>query len=92
MIGSGTNGELTWLDLLNVLSFYIGLKNLDLNIDQNDMDRQTKEIDKRANELVHSAIAEIHQHLEAQDEKIDRILILLGDDKIENHQEVVKND
>ena len=92
MTGSGANGELTWLDLLNVLSFYIGLKNLDLNIDQNDMDRQTKEIDERANELVHNAIAEIHQHLEAQDEKIDRILILLGDDKIENHQEVVKND
>ena len=63
-MGSSTNGELTWLDLLNVLSFYIGLKNLDLNIDQNDMDRQTKEIDERANKLVHDAIAEIHQHLE----------------------------
>ena len=78
-MGSGTNGELTWLDLLNVLSFYIGLKNLDLNIDQNDMDRQTKEIDERANELVHDAIAEIHQHLEAQDKKIDRILSMLED-------------
>ena len=76
-MGSGTNGELTWLDLLNVLSFYIGLKNLDLNIDQNDMDRQTKEIDERANELVHDAIAEIHQHFEAQDKKIDRILSML---------------
>lgn len=79
MIGSGTNGELTWLDLLNVLSFYIGLKNLDLNIDQNDMDRQTKEIDERANKLVHDAITEIHQHLEEQDKKIDKILSMLGD-------------
>lgn len=79
MIGSGANGELTWLDLLNVLSFYIGLKNLDLNIDQNDMDRQTKEIDERANELVHDAITEIHQHLEMQDKKIDKILSMLGD-------------
>lgn len=89
MIGSGTNGELTWLDLLNVLSFYIGLKNLDLNIDQNDMDRQTKEIDERANELVHDAIAEIHQHLEMQDKKIDKIMEVL---KIETNQEDVKND
>ena len=74
MIGSGTNGELTWLDLLNVLSFYIGLKNLDLNIDQNDMDNQTREIGKRASELVNNAIAEIHQHLEKQDQKISLIL------------------
>lgn len=80
-MGSSTNGELTWLDLLNVLSFYIGLKNLDLNIDQNDMDRQTKEIDERANKLVHDAIAEIHQHLETQDKKIDKILSMLGDEK-----------
>ena len=89
LTGSGANGELTWLDLLNVLSFYIGLKNLDLNIDQNDMDRQTKEIDERANELVHSAIAEIHQHLEMQDKKIDKIMEVL---KIETNQEDVKND
>ena len=92
MMGSSTNGELTWLDLLNVLSFYIGLKNLDLNIDQNDMDRQTKEIDERANKLVHDAIAEIHQHLEMQDKKIDKILSMLGDEKIEAYQENIKDD
>ena len=74
MIGSGTNGELTALDILNVLSFIIGLKNLDLNIDQNDMDNQTREIGKRASELVNNAIAEIHQHLEKQDQKISLIL------------------
>lgn len=74
MIGSGASGELTALDILNVLSFIIGLKNLDLNIDQNDMDNQTREIDKRASELVNNAIAEIHQHLEKQDQKISLIL------------------
>ena len=89
MIGNGANGELTWLDLLNVLSFYIGLKNLDLNIDQNDMDRQTKEIDERANELVHDAITEIHQHLEMQDKKIDKIMEVL---KFEAYQKTVEND
>ena len=89
MIGSGTNGELTALDILNVLSFIIGLKNLDLNIDQNDMDNQTREIDKRASELVNSAIAEIHSHLEKQDQKINKILEVL---KVEDYQEIVKND
>lgn len=89
MIGSGTNGELTALDILNVLSFIIGLKNLDLNIDQNDMDNQTREIDKRASELVNNAIAEIHQHLEKQDQKINKILEVLH---VENHQKTVEND
>ena len=89
MIGSGANGELTALDILNVLSFIIGLKNLDLNIDQNDMDNQTREIDKRASELVNNAIAEIHQHLEKQDQKINKILEVL---QVENHQKTVEND
>lgn len=89
MIGNGTNGELTALDILNVLSFIIGLKNLDLNIDQNDMDNQTREIDKRASELVNNAIAEIHQHLEKQDQKINKILEVL---QVENHQKTVEND
>lgn len=89
MIGSGMNGELTALDILNVLSFIIGLKNLDLNIDQNDMDNQTREIDERANRLVNGAIAEIHQHLEKQDQKINKILEVL---QVENHQETFKND
>lgn len=89
MIGSGANGELTAIDILSVLSFAIGLKNLDLNIDQNDMDAQTREIDKRANKLVNAAIAEIHKHLEAQDEKINKILEVL---KVENYQETVRND
>lgn len=89
MIGSGTNGELTALDILNVLSFIIGLKNFDLNIDQNDMDNQTREIDKRASELVNNAIAEIHQHLEKQDQKINKILEVL---QVENHQKIVEND
>lgn len=89
MIGSGANGELTAIDILSVLSFAIGFKNLDLNVDQNDMDAQTKEIDKKASELVRNAIAEIHKHLEKQDEKINKILEVL---KVENYQETVRND
>ena len=84
-MGSGQNGELSAIDILSVLSFIIGLKNLDLNIDQNDMDAQTRDIDERANKLVGAAIAEIHAHLEEQD-KIMEVL------KIEVNQENVKND
>lgn len=74
IFGSGADGQLTAIDVLSVLSFIIGLQNLDLNIDQNDMDAQTREIDERASRLVNAAIAEIHEHLEMQDAKIDRIL------------------
>lgn len=89
MIGSGANGELTAIDILSVLSFVIGLKNLDLNIDQNDMDAQTRDIGEQANKLVGNAIAEIHAHLEMQDKKIDKIMEVLN---VENHQETFKND
>ena len=75
--------------MLCLLSFIIGLKNLDLNIDQNDMDAQTRDIDERANKLVSNAIAEIHAHLEMQDKKINRIMEAL---KIEINQEDIKND
>ena len=77
-MGSGQNGQLTLIDLLSILSFAVGLQNLELNIDQNDLTAQTQEIDKKANKIVNNAIAEIHAHLEMQDRKIDRILSLIG--------------
>lgn len=82
MIGSGMNGELTALDILNVLSFIIGLKNLDLNIDQNDMDNQTREIDERANRLVdvRAITTPAKNYMKGINEKI------------ENYQETFKND
>lgn len=89
MIGSGVGGELTAIDILSILSFVIGLKNLDLNIDQNDMNAQTRDIDERANKLVSMAIAEIHAHLEMQDKKMDKIMEVL---KIEIDKEDVQND
>lgn len=86
MIGSGQNGELTGIDILSVLSFLIGIKNLDLNIDQNDMDAQTRDINERASKLVNSAISEIHEHLEKQDRKIDVILQKLGETDEKNQE------
>lgn len=70
MLGSGNNGELTFIDLLSILSFWVGLENLDLNIAQEDLDNQTQELDRRLRNVVDA----IHTHLEEQDIKIDTIL------------------
>ena len=69
-IGSASDGSLTYLDIIALLSFLVGLENLDLNIAQEDLDRQTKELDARLREQ----IKDIHNHLQKQDEKLDRIL------------------
>lgn len=63
-IGSGTNGEITFLDTIGIMSFLIGVQNLDLNITQDDMQY---------------VLTDIHSHLQQQDEKIDRILKELED-------------
>ena len=31
--GSGVDGELTFLDVLSILSFFIGVQNLDMNVE-----------------------------------------------------------
>ena len=66
-------GQLNLIDLLSVLSFYIGLLNLDMNITQNDMERQTADIDKRVNQHLHAVLDEIHGHLQIQDNKLAEI-------------------
>ena len=67
------DGQLNFIDLLSVMSFYIGLLNLDMNITQNDMERQTADIDKRVNEHLHEVLDEIHSHLQDQDIKLSEI-------------------
>ena len=72
--GSGDNGEITFLDLLAIMSFCIGLQNLDLNIAQEDLDNQTQELDARLRKVVD----DIHKHLQEQDIKIDRLLEVIS--------------
>lgn len=67
------DGQLNFIDLLSVMSFYIGLLNLDMNITQNDIADQTAEIDKRVNEHLHEVLNEIHTHLQEQDIKLSEI-------------------
>ena len=76
-IGSGDNGELTFLDIISIISFCVGLQNLNLNIAQEDLDNQTQELDAK----LRSVVDDIHKHLQEQDLKIDKILEVIDHDK-----------
>lgn len=77
-LGSGNNGELTVLDWIGIISFMIGLQNLDLNVSQQDIQNQTQDLYAQFNKQMQIALSEIHSHLEKQDNKIDRILQILN--------------
>lgn len=66
-------GQFDFIDLLSLMSFYIGLLNLDMNITQNDIQQQTAEIDTRINDHVKKALQDIHSHLKDQDVKLSEI-------------------
>ena len=74
MLGSGNNGELTFLDLVSLASFVIGIQNLDLNISQTDLQEEAKRLDNKMDDRLHMVLQDIHSHLEMQDVKIDTIL------------------
>ena len=69
-IGSGINGEITFLDTVSIMSFLIGVQNFDLNVTQEDAQNIQRRSDANANLILN----EIHKHLEKQDAKIDLIL------------------
>ena len=69
-IGSQANGELNFIDAVSLMSFFIGLQNLDLNVTQEDAQR----LERKTTESTDRIITEIHSHLEEQDRKIDMIL------------------
>lgn len=69
-LGSGPSGEWTFLDIITIVGFVVGLQNLEMNITQEDMQETTSRLDKALREQVE----QIHRHLEDQDNKIDNIL------------------
>lgn len=69
-IGSGKNGQLSFVDLISILSFLIGVENYGMNLTQNDKADLQKNLSDKSDLL----LKEIHQHLEKQDSKIDEIL------------------
>ena len=76
-LGTGSNGEWTFLDLISLISFCVGLQNLDLNISQENLDNQTQELDAR----LHKVVDDIHNHLAVQDQKLNKILEGMNYDK-----------
>lgn len=68
------NEQLSFIDLLSIMSFLIGVMNLDLNVTAEDIDSQTQTL-----------LNEIHAHLEIQDNKLDNIIERL--EKLENGQD-----
>ena len=71
------NSEWSFLDLITIIGFCVGLQNLELNITQNDLEEQTGAINKEVDDKVREALADIHEHLRIQDEKLDRIIEVL---------------
>lgn len=69
------NKQLDLLDTLNIMSFVIGLMNLDENLTQGDKQELMEELSNKADLL----LTEIHNHLKEQDKKLDRIIKMLGE-------------
>lgn len=81
-LGSGDNGEFTFLDLLAIVSFFVGVSNYDMNLTQDDKQDLQNNLSDKANLL----LDEIHGHLKSQDEKIDMILKLLEESNANNKE------
>lgn len=64
---------LEFLDILTVMSFAIQMMNQSKIFGISDVQKELKKV-----------VEEIHAHLQKQDDKIDRIMEVMG---IENHQE-----
>jgi hypothetical protein len=75
-LGNGENGQFTFFDTINLLSFYISMLNLNENMTQNDKQELFQELEKKTGLLLN----EIHGHLQEQDKKIDMILEELKND------------
>ena len=69
--------QFTVMDVLNIISFYIGLKNLDLNFTQDT-----------AGKMLDIAVNDIHAHLKDQDENLFLIMQKLGVEYNEKNKNV----
>ena len=61
------------LDVLNVVSFLIGVANYNENLTQTDKQELIHKLDKQTSEL----LSQLNAHLERQDENIDKLLTML---------------
>ena len=65
-----SNKQFEFLDILNVASFYLGILNLNQNLNQTDK----QEIENKLNDSLAAKVQEIHAHLQEQDNKINKIM------------------
>lgn len=66
--------QLSFIDLISVLSFVISLENPEENMTQSDKQELQSDLADKADKL----LSEIHKHLETQDQKLDYIINQLG--------------
>ena len=64
------NDQLEFLDILNILSFVVGVMNYEENLTQGDK----QDLMSALEEKTESMLDDIHNHLREQDEKIDSII------------------
>ena len=70
------NNQLTFLDVISIMSFCISLMNLDENLSQGDK----QDLQNDLAEKMKIILTEIHGHLEEQDKKIEQILEEISND------------
>lgn len=68
--------QLSFIDILSIMSFCLSLENLNENLSQSDK----QDLQNSLSESIDKVLKEIHTHLKQQDEKIDKILEVLSND------------
>lgn len=64
------NEQLSLLDILNILSFIIGILNYNENLTQGDKQELMQELDNK----ISLVLDEVHKHLEVQDKQLSTII------------------
>ena len=82
------SSQLDILDVLSVLSFLIGVENLEYNISQDDMQRATERLDTALREEVR----QIHEHLNEQDLKLNYITSMIREIQNEKDKKISETD
>lgn len=75
-LGSGENGQFTFLDTLALISFIVGIMNYEENLTQSDK----QDLQNELNQKVDFILENIHKHLEEQDQNIQKILEVVQND------------
>lgn len=70
-----------YINLINLLSFYIGLVNLKENLTQNDKQELENVFSQKMGEFIN----QVETHLAAQDQKMDQILEILKEKEIKGN-------